>query len=105
MKLWLAVFFVITAIGIGDLYYRLPKGGENVSDQESLANYVTDVVAKKLKKEKGLLPCGTGGGGKPLRTLALCFDYRDAMDIEIGRELLVASVNTYLEAINTNPKI
>jgi hypothetical protein len=105
MRLWLAVFVVITAVCIGDIYYRFPKDFEDSSDQESLSNHVTSVVAKTLKKEKGLLPCGSGGGGKPIRTMALCFDYRDTMDVEIGRELLVASVKTYLDAINANPKL
>jgi hypothetical protein len=76
------------------------------SEKERLADEVLASAAIKLRNEKGLVLCGTGGGmlGQ-IRMLALSFDYRNPVTIQKGRELLIAAVQTLVAETNRNEKI
>lgn len=77
-----------------------------VSERNKLSNEVTFKTAMKLKKEKGLIPCGFGGGSVDcIRMLAISFDYRLPLSIEEGRKLLIEAVHEFVDAINSNEQI
>lgn len=75
-------------------------------EREKLADMIMAQVASKLRREKGLVPCGTGGGTSGgVRMLALSFDYRQPTTIESGRELLITSVQELINSINQDKRI
>ena len=76
------------------------------SEKEQLADQILARAAFKLREEKGLILCGTGGGMlDQVRMLALSFDYPDEVTIQEGRKLLIAAVQTLLAEINANELI
>src|SRR5271154_2141431 len=75
-------------------------------EREKLANMILKKMAAKLKADRGLIPCGSGGGtSNGVRMLALSFDYRKPLTIETGRELLVTSVVEFTKAVNQEVRI
>lgn len=71
-----------------------------------LASEIRQKVALQLKKEKGLVPVGIGSGMMDqIRMLALSFDYYKPVTIEEGRELLIAALNTFVDAVNAEERI
>lgn len=76
------------------------------SSKELLADEILKSSAIKLRKEKDLRLIGTGGGMMhEVRMLALSFKYYKPVDIEKGRELLVAATNTLADEVNANTEI
>ena len=71
-----------------------------------LAHDITRKTAKKLKKEKGLMPVGTGGQMMhDIQVMTMSFFlYREA-SLEEVRELMVYAVEEYLSAINSNEEV
>ena len=77
-----------------------------ISDKEKITDEILNQVAIQLKKEKGLIPCGTGGQAmNQIQMLALSFDYRQPVDIDKSRELLITAVDTFVAAINANEAV
>jgi hypothetical protein len=73
------------------------------TEKERLANQTLAQVALKLRDEKGLMLCGTGGGMmNQISMLALAFNYHHRVTLEQGRELIISAVETFLSAINGN---
>src|SRR3989338_2362660 len=65
------------------------------SEKQDLANEVRSKVAKQLKQELGLSPCGTiGQMMHEIQVLGLSFFYYQPVDIAEGRKLLVQAVET-----------
>jgi hypothetical protein len=76
------------------------------SEKEYLSNMITKNVATQLKNELGLTPFGSGGQArKQIKMLALAFLCHKPIDIETGRELLIAAVNKFAAEINANEAI
>jgi hypothetical protein len=76
------------------------------SEKQKLANKIRKESAIQLKNELGLIPCGSGGQMMgQIQMLALSFDYREPIDIETGRELLIAAVEKFAAEINSNEAI
>ncbi len=76
------------------------------SDKEKITNEIMKKAATKIYKELGLIPCGTGGQMMDqIKMLGLSFDYREPVDIEIGRRLLVAAVQEFATEINADVRI
>ena len=98
MRAVLLFLFVFMAVGCQKQY--------TPSTKEQLANEVTRRVAVQLKKERDLYPIGSGGRMMDqIKMLALSFDYYKDIGIEGGRELLVASVDEFVAAVNGNEQI
>lgn len=77
-----------------------------ISEKEALADEITQKVAFRLKKEKGLKPCGSGGGMMDqIWMLSLSFNYNKPVSIEEGRELLIAILDCYTDAVNADERI
>lgn len=63
-------------------------------------------VAKKLCRERGLIPIGTGGRMmNEIKMLALSFNYDKTITIDEARELLIYSVNEFVSEINACEEI
>ena len=76
------------------------------NEKQKLINEVRQKAAKKIYKDLGLIPCGTGAQAMDqIKMLHLAFDYRKPVDIKTGRELLVAAVQIFAQEINANPEI
>ena len=82
------------------------KPGYRLSAREQASNIVTKKVATQLSSEKKLLPCGSGGQiSHGVKKLSLSFFYREPIEIEQGRELLIAGVNKFVAAVNADEHI
>lgn len=76
------------------------------SPKLKLVNEIRSKVAAKLNKDFGLIPCGTGAQMMhQIEMLALCFDYRNLVDVQKGRQLVVTALNAFLSAINEDERI
>ncbi len=76
------------------------------SEKEYLSNVISKNVATQLKNELDLQPFGSGGQAMDqIKMLALAFISHKPIDIETGRELLIASVNEFAAEINANEAI
>ena len=76
------------------------------SDKEKAVNEILAFVSSNLKKEKELIPFGSGGQTMyQVKMLALAFQYRNALDIEQGRELLLESVREFTSTVNADEHI
>lgn len=99
--LFLLLIFLITGCTLEDLnpIYK-------PSEKKKLADEIRTKVTTKLKREKDLHPCGSGGGMMhEIKMLALSFDYYKQIDIDEARELLIIAVNEFVDAINADEKI
>lgn len=77
-----------------------------VPEYEKMADRLTLRTAIKLKKEKNLTLVGIGGGMMDhIRMMSMSFVYKNEIDIEAGRDLLVSCLNEYLNAINSDEKL
>jgi hypothetical protein len=71
-----------------------------------LAHQITEKTAKKLKKEKNLIPVGSGGGMMDdVKAMMLAFNYYNEVSIEEARKLLIDCVEEFLAAVNSNEQI
>jgi hypothetical protein len=76
------------------------------SEKQKIANEIRQTVAQEIKEKLGLYPCGTGGRMMDeIKMLALAFDCYHPITIEEGRDLLISSVDTFIEAINADERI
>ncbi len=77
-----------------------------VSEKQKLANEVRRKVAKQMKQEANLRPCGTMGQMmNEIEVLGLSFFYFQPVDIAEGRKLAVQAVEAMLKEINQEPRI
>lgn len=94
-------FILITALIIS-----CSKNSYQPSQKQNSINHVRKKAAYSIQKKYGLIPCGTGGQAMDqIQMLALMFDYRQPIDMERGRELLIKSVEEFANEINTDPTI
>ncbi len=101
-------FFLIflAIIFIAGCYNSFSNLTHKPRTKQSLVNEVERKVAFRLKKEKELYTCGTGGQMMDqIKMLALSFDYYKPLNIENGRELLIAAVNELVTHVNANEEI
>jgi hypothetical protein len=79
---------------------------QRINYDEELADECLKKADDHLKKERGLYLCGTGGGMmNQIRMLALSFNYHKPVDIDEGRELLIAAVNELAHIVNADERI
>lgn len=77
-----------------------------LSDDELIVDELLAKTASYLKKEKGLEPMGSGGRMlQKIKMLELAFIYKQPLDIEDGRKLLVETVETFVDIINNDKRI
>lgn len=78
-----------------------------VQDEKSkLCNEVLHKTASKLKREKNLVPCGTGGQiMDEVKKLTLHFDYYKTIDISEARKLLIVAAEDLIATINATEKL
>ena len=75
-------------------------------DYEKIADNITHNTALKLRKEKDLIPIGSGGRMMDdIKKMMLAFHYYKQVDIPTARRLLVYCVDEYLSDINTNEEV
>jgi len=77
------------------------------SECERITNKITYQTAKKLRREKGLFLCGTGGGGtkNDIQRMSMAFHFYRPLAIEAFRSLLLYAVEEYLAAINGSEEV
>jgi len=77
-----------------------------LDEKENLCNKITCKIAIELKNELKLVPYGSGGQAMDqIKMLALCFIYREPVEIDQARKLLIASVDKFTAKINENEDI
>jgi hypothetical protein len=77
-----------------------------ISPKERSADVVLKQAATAIAKKYDLTPFGTGGGMMDeIKMLALAFQYTKPIDISSGRELLLSTIDTFLETVNKDPTI
>jgi hypothetical protein len=75
-------------------------------NKNSLANQVMAETAYQLKKEKNLIPFGTGARMmNQIEMLSLTFVYYEDIEIEEARKLLMEAIEVMTNVINSNEKI
>ncbi|HEY2810972.1 MAG TPA: hypothetical protein VGJ00_06250 [Rhabdochlamydiaceae bacterium] len=104
MKRACAIFCVIIFLfGCDKNNSRFSSGTDK---KEKLADEISFRIAEQLYTEKGLQPCGFGGGTMDkVRELVLCFFCYKRIDIDEARELLMSAGNMFLDAINEDERI
>jgi hypothetical protein len=71
-----------------------------------LAHKITNEAGRQLEKEKGLILVGTGGEMMyDIQMMMMGFDFYQEVTIENARELLLFSVETYLNEINNSEEV
>lgn len=94
------IFLLLSSCGYEAKQNILPP------NKESLANIITARVAKNIKAESKLYPCGSGGRVREhVERLALAFNYYEPLDIDSGRELLIYAAEKYKAALNSDEEI
>ncbi len=84
---------------------NLPQPADPLEEQR-LVNEIERHVFSKLKKEKDLIPFGTGGQtADGIKMLCLAFQYRTPVDIDSGRKLLIDGVKELASAVNAERDI
>ncbi len=77
-----------------------------VSEKQKLANEVRRKVARQMKQEANLRPCGTVGQMmNEIEVLGLSFFYFQPVNIAEGRKLAIQAVEAMLKEINQEPRI
>jgi ribosomal protein L14E/L6E/L27E len=112
MKILLSFIMAFLIIGCGlnePKYKKKPSNKLKLANEikdEQLANEITLKVANQLKEKYNLIPCGSGGQMMyEIKMLALSFDYYGPIDIEKGRELLLAAINEFKDTVNADERI
>ncbi|MBX9838517.1 MAG: hypothetical protein K2X69_09420 [Silvanigrellaceae bacterium] len=84
--------------------YNIQESDPN--EKQNLANSVRRSAAFKIKEEKSLIPCGTGGQMmNDIQMLALSFFYYTPLTMEKARELVIYAAQKLANEINNEPKI
>lgn len=76
------------------------------SNYEKMADKITMKTAQKLEKERNLVLIGIGGGMmRNIRMMAMSFVYKHEISVGEGRSLLIAALEEYINAVNSNEEI
>jgi len=79
---------------------------DQVPKRVKLTQEIRSQVACKLMRERGLIPCGSGGGAiDQIHMIALSFNYRKPLSIEEGRDLVLTAVHELVDAVNGDERI
>ena len=107
MKYITIIAFITFTLGCNSTKNKiLYKPTAESVEREKLSDKVIAKVAKQLKQDKNLLPCGSGGRiSEGVKMLASNFFYRKPITIEQGRELLISSVQEFIKAVNEEEHI
>jgi hypothetical protein len=77
-----------------------------LSSDEELADECLKKAATRLKAEKDLYLCGTGGRMMDeIKMLALSFNFYKEVNVEEGRELLIEAVKALVDVVNADERI
>lgn len=75
-------------------------------EYERISDHIVRNTAKKLKQTKDLRLIGTGGGMMyNVRMVAMSFSFNHKINVNEGRDLVIACLNECLEAYNLNEEI
>jgi hypothetical protein len=76
------------------------------SEKSRISSEIRSKTARKLEAEMGLIPFGFGGQMMgQIEMLYLAFQYRQAIDIQKGRRILVQAAIKFMNEINSNKKV
>ena len=104
LKIFILCFFIKTVMLTADTDLTPYKGG--YSKKELFADQVTKITAEKLLHNKNLHLIGTGGCMmNEIENLTMKFDYSKEVDLTTARNLLIVSIQSYLDEINQNEQI
>jgi len=82
------------------------SSGYQICKYERIADRITEKTAKKLQEQKHLYLIGTGGRMMDdIKVMSMSFQYYEAIDLAVARQLLVSIIDEYLRAINSNQEI
>ncbi|MBX9838516.1 MAG: hypothetical protein K2X69_09415 [Silvanigrellaceae bacterium] len=96
--------FLIALFFLTSCTYDIKESDPN--EKQNLANSVRKNAAFKIKKEKSLIPFGTGGQIRNnIQMLALSFLYYDLLTIEEARELVIYAAQKLADEINSEIRI
>jgi 3-dehydroquinate synthase class II len=96
----LALLLLLTLFGCSKLTQPAPSEKVKITDE------IMRKVAIELIKTSRLYPCGVGGQMMDqVKMLALSFDYKEPIQIDEARALLIKSVDTFLLAVNTDERV
>jgi hypothetical protein len=100
MKFRLLVITLFSlCIACNGMDYQLPE-------YEKIANRLTLRTVLKIEKETGLSLIGVGGGMMDdIQEMMIAFQYRQEVDFDTGRRLLVHAAEEYLKAINSSEEV
>lgn len=100
------LIFMLTLGLFGCALTTNPKNIYNLSKKEDVVNEILANTAACLKKDKNLIPFGSGGQMmQEVKMLELAFIYNKPITIEEGRKLLVYAVETFVSMINSDERI
>lgn len=78
----------------------------HLSEDERLVNAITKKVANQIYHEFDLIPCGSGGRMmNEIKMVALAFNYHKPLNVDAGRQLLVAAVEKFAFEMNANEEV
>jgi hypothetical protein len=104
MNKYLAFILLLFLFGCSEV--NRFRDEHKLSKKESIADEILANTAARLKKERELQPCGSGGQMmNQVKMLELAFVYNKPVDIEEGRKLLVYAVETFVSMINKDERI
>jgi hypothetical protein len=93
------VIFIYVLSSCSSIEYQSPR-------YVQLAHKITDQTGKQLKKEKGLILVGTGGGMmNDIQMMAMSFFVYQELSLSESREMVVYAAKKYLENINAKEEI
>jgi len=100
------IYLLLLSLLCGCQTSDLMHAEDQVPKRVKLVQEIRSQVAYKLMREKGLIPCGSGGGAiDQIQMIALSFDYRKPLTIEEGRNLVLTAVHELIDAVNADERI
>jgi hypothetical protein len=76
------------------------------AEYEAIADRLTIATAKRIEQEKNLIFFGIGGSMMgDIKEMMIAFQYRQEVDFDTGRRLLVYAAEEYLKAINSSEEV
>ncbi len=97
------IFYLLAALVLCSCEWGGPP---NPFDKQTITNKIRKKAAIKIKEETGLIPCGTGGQMMDqIKMLYLAFVYREPIDMNRARELLIKAVQDFASEINGDERI
>lgn len=100
MKLIFSIILALIFCGCENKYTYHP------SEKQETVNAIRKKAAIQIERELGLVPCGTGGQMMDqIKMLALAFDCHKPLDVDTGRQLLIAAVEKFVSEVNQNESV